>query len=113
MKYRIKTSDSFDKEVKRLSKRYRSIGQDVYDLYAEILANPTLGTDLGRGLRKIRMRITSKGRGKSGGARVISFTVIVSVGETEVNLLYIYDKAEREDITSAEIEALLKQNGLI
>ena len=61
-----------------------------------------LGTDLGGGLRKIRMRIASKGKGKSGGARVITFTVIVAVDETEVNLLYIYDKAERSTVTAVE-----------
>ena len=114
MQYKTKIATTFKKEFKRLYKRYPSLEQDVKNLREEILAHPTtIGTDLGSGLRKIRMRITSKGRGKSGGARVISFTVIVSVEETEVNLLYIYDKAEREDITSAEIEALLKQNGLI
>lgn len=43
--------------------------------------------------------IASKGKGKSGGARVITFTVIVSVEETEINLLYIYDKAERQAIS--------------
>lgn len=112
MKYRIKSSDSFDKEVKRLGKRYRSIVQDVRDLCADILTNPTLGTDLGGGLRKIRMRIASKGRGKSGGARVITCTVVVAVDEADINLLYIYDKAERESITPAEIETLLVQNNL-
>ena len=76
------------------------------------MSNPQLGTDLGRGLRKIRMAITSKGRGKSGGARVITFTVVVAIDETDINLLYIYDKAERENITMKEIEMLLERNGL-
>ena len=76
------------------------------------MANPNLGTDLGGGLRKIRMSIASKGRGKSGGARVITFSVIISVEETEVNLLTIYDKSERESISRAEIEHLLEKNGL-
>jgi hypothetical protein len=60
----------------------------------------------------VRMRISSKGRGKSGGARVISFTVVVAIDETEINLLYIYDKAERESISLKEIEELLRKNGL-
>ena len=77
-----------------------------------LYANPQLGTDLGGGLRKIRMAITSKGRGKSGGARVITFTVVVAVEETEINLLYIYDKAERASISRKEIEELLRKNGL-
>lgn len=76
------------------------------------MANPNLGTDLGGGLRKIRMAIVSKGRGKSGGARVITFSVIISVEETEVNLLTIYDKSERESVSRAEIEHLLEKNGL-
>ena len=63
--------------------------------------NPHLGTDLG-GLCKIRMAITSKGRSKSGGARVIPFTRFVAVDETEINLLYIYDKTERESIPRME-----------
>ena len=78
----------------------------------ELEANPNLGTDLGGGLRKIRMAIASKGRGKSGGARVITFSVIISVEETEINLLTIYDKSEREPISRAEIEQLLEKNGL-
>ena len=112
MEYRIKTARSFEKELKRLGKRYASITDDYACLLDELHANPQLGTDLGGGLRKIRMRIASKGKGKSGGARVITFTVIAAVDETEVNLLYIYDKAERNNITAKEIDELLRKNGL-
>ena len=98
MNYRIKTSHSFDKEMKRLGKRYASMIEDYASLLDELERNPRLGTDLGGGLRKIRMAIASKGRGKSGGS--------------EVNLLYIYDKAERESISIKEIEGLLRKNGL-
>ena len=58
------------------------------------------------------MKITSKGKGKSGGARVISFTVIVSEQDALLNLLYLYDKSERSSISSQEIEELLRKNGL-
>lgn len=58
------------------------------------------------------MRIASKGKGKSGGARVITFTVVVAVEETEINLLYIYDKAERSTISKSNLEKLLRQNDL-
>lgn len=112
MKYSVKPSESFLKESKRLKKRYPSILSDITALQEEILANPALGTDLGNGLRKIRMRITSKGRGKSGGARVITFTVVVAVEEAEINLLYIYDKAERSTVSAGEIEELLRKNEL-
>ncbi len=110
MEYRIKTSKAFDREIKRLSKRYHSMADDYERLLNEIEGNPHLGTDLGGGLRKIRMAITSKGRGKSGGARVITFTVVVSVAEAEINLLYIYDKAERSSISKKEIAQLIAEN---
>ena len=95
MKYRLKFQHTFEKEAKRLGKRYMSMKSDIASLSEELLANPHLGTDLGGGLRKIRMAITSKGKGKSGGARVISFTVVVAV-----------------EISKKEIEELLRLNGL-
>ena len=107
----IKTSLPFDKELKRLRKRYRSIPEDYATLLAELNENPLLGVDLGGGLRKIRMRISSKGKGKSGGARVISLNVIIATNQTEINLLYIYDKSERESITRTEIEEILRKCG--
>ncbi len=65
----------------------------------------------GGGLRKIRMSISSKGEGKSGGARVVTFTVVVSVDETEINLIFLYDKAERSTIQKKDILELLRKNG--
>lgn len=100
------------KEAKRLNKKYASFSDDYEKLLVELEANPSLGTDLGGGLRKIRMQITSKGKGKSGGARVITFTVIASMEEAEINLLYIYDKSERANITKEEIKELLVKNRL-
>lgn len=112
MEYKVKTTKTFEKEIKRLSKHYASIADDYAQLLNDLYANPQLGTDLGGGLRKVRMRITSKVKGKSGGARVITFTVVVAVEESEINLLYIYDKSERESITHNEIDELLRKNGL-
>lgn len=59
------------------------------------------------------MAIQSKGKGKSGGARVITYTIITKIEETEINLLYIYDKSERDSISATEIKELLKQNGFL
>ena len=108
---RIEVLPSFLKEFKRLKKKYRSIVDDVKDLRTELESNPLLGTDIGGGLRKIRMRIKSKGKGKSGGARVITFNVLASVDETEINLLYIYDKSDMESISERELRQLLFDNG--
>lgn len=112
MRVVIETTKSFDREFKRFAKHYASFLSDMKRLTEEIKANPQLGTDLGGGVRKIRLQITSKGKGKSGGARVISLTVYAATTETTVNLLYIYDKSERSSISAKEIETLLKQNGL-
>lgn len=54
------------------------------------------------------MTISSKGKGKSHGARVIYHT-IVSVNEGCIWLLSIYDKAERESISDNELKQLLKE----
>lgn len=75
MNYRIYTFPSFAREVKRLSKRYKSLKSDLLTLANELQTNPTLGVDLGGGLRKVRMAIPSKGQGKSGGARVITLVL--------------------------------------
>lgn len=112
MNYKIVLDAPFRKEVKRLAKKYRSLKKDLEELQEELLTNPQAGTDLGNGLRKVRMAIASKGRGKSHGARVITFTVVVAIEESEINLLTIYDKAERESITRQEIEALLREADL-
>lgn len=112
MNYNILVKPTFEREAKRMSKHYASFKKDYENLINELEQNPLSGTDLGGGLRKIRMCITSKGKGKSGGARVITFTVIVAVDEAEINLIYIYDKAERSSITAKELEELLRKNGL-
>lgn len=88
--------------------------QDISDFFLdELEQNPFQGSELGNGLRKIRMAITSKGKGKSGGARVITVTAIVSVDETNVTLLTIYDKSDRETIKDSELKKILKKNGLL
>ena len=112
MNYRLEASATFKRNIKNLGKRYASITDDYARLLDELEKNPGLGADLGGGLRKIRMAITSKGHGKRGGARVITFTVIVSVEEAVINLLTIYDKSERESISRSEILALLEKNSL-
>ena len=110
MNYRINILTGFAKEFKRLSKHYHSLKDDLITLQKELIENPTSGADLGKGLRKVRMAIRSKRKGKSHGARVITYTIILSVEEGVINLLYIYDKAEKENITAKELETLLKRH---
>lgn len=109
MNYSIKTIPPFLKELKRLGKKYHSIKQDYAKLLDELEANPSVGADLGGGIRKVRMTIGSENRGKSHGARVITFTYAVDEAEGIITLLFIYDKEERESISKAEIEQLLQE----
>ncbi len=102
---------SFKKELKRLKKKYRTIGQDYLKLIDELENNPYIGTDLGKGVRKVRMAITDKGKGKSHGARVITYTdAIVSIEEGVVYLLTIYDKADQSTISDKEIAELIPED---
>lgn len=102
--------ETFDRAFKRLSKRYRSLNQDAEELIDELEESPLLGADLGRGLRKVRMAIASKEKGKSHGARVITYTeaIVCTDNEGTVVLLTIYDKADRDSISMTEINELLR-----
>ena len=113
MNYEFVTYPTFIRELKRLSKRYISLKKDLERLEEELHKNPHLGTDLGNGFRKIRLAISAKGKGKRGGARVITFTIIVSAQQTTVGLIYIYDKSESENITNKELRELMRRNGLL
>lgn len=85
-------TEEFLRQAKRLSKRYRSLADDIDNLQHELIRNPNIGTDLGGGKHKIRLAIKSKGRGKSGGLRIITLVVTVELSNTCINLLTIYDK---------------------
>jgi mRNA-degrading endonuclease RelE of RelBE toxin-antitoxin system len=97
--------DRFKREAKRLCKKYASLEDEVNELAAELRTNPTKGTPIGRSCYKIRLAIKSKGKGKSGGARVITYYYIH--GST-VYLLSIYDKAELSNISEGKIAELLQ-----
>jgi len=110
MSYKIISSIKFNRYIKRLAKRYKSLAYDLMDLRAELQANPQAGEPLGRDCYKVRMSIAAKNKGKSGGARVI--TCVKIVGET-VYLLTIYDKSEQDSILDNERDDLLRENGLL
>lgn len=105
MSFEIVYTDAFAIEVKKLSKKYRSLKDDLEKLITELEVNPSLGTPIGKNCYKIRLAIGSKGKGKSSGARVITHIHIV---QNVVYLLSIYDKSEKECIPDKEILELLK-----
>lgn len=112
MNCKIIVTDDFLRNLKHLAKKYKSIKTDVAKLGEDLRSNPTQGADLGNGIRKVRMAITSKGKGKSGGTRVITYNVLVAADDTDIMLLSIYDKSEKSTITDAEIQELRRKNGI-
>ena len=112
MTCKISATPDFAKELKRLSKRYPSIKEDYRHFLDELRKDPTSGTQLGKNLRKVRFAITSKGKGKSGGARVITHTIIIETQGADITLVTIYDKSDRSDISDKELRDLIKRNGL-
>lgn len=103
---KVRMSEDFRAAYKRLKKRHKSLEQDFEQLLASLLQNPMQGVDLDGGARKVRLAITSKGRGKSGGARVI---IRVRIVRDELQLLYIYDKSDFENISDAYLRDVLKR----
>ena len=108
----IETSPRFERELKALKSRYHSVKKDYKDFLDSLHKNPLQGASLGKGVRKVRMAITDKGKGKSGGARVLTYTALVAEEEGKLLLLTIYDKSERSTMTNKEIKALMKQCGI-
>ncbi len=108
MKVTIIPTAEFDRRFKKLAKKYKSLLNDYLTLSKELKNNPFQGVDLGGGVRKIRMTIASKGKGKSGGARVLTLNVLVS-DDAEVTLLTIYDKNEIENVSDEYIQWLVSE----
>lgn len=101
MSFEISYTPQFAKALKRLRKRYKSIIDDVNSLVLSLKEDPFQGVNLGNNLRKIRLAITSKGKGKSGGARMITYNLVISENSGTVYLMTIYDKSEKESISDA------------
>ena len=89
MNYEIIITKTFKRDFKPLFKKYRSLLDDLEQFKDELLKNPTMGEDSGGNTRKIRMAIASKNKGKSGGARVITFDVVVDFDNTDIYLITI------------------------
>lgn len=109
MEVDILVGQEFKRQFKRLAKKYHSLRDDFAEWKKEILKNPLVGDDLGNGVRKIRMAIEAKGKGKSGGARILTLNVKVSEDGLSVILLTIYDKGEISNVKDEYIKYLIEQ----
>ena len=108
MSFKVSTTAEFESDAKILQKRHRSFKNDLKDLIISLEENPFQGVELSPGIRKIRMAIASKGRGKSGGARVITYTVIAAEMEGKVYLMSVYDKADFSTVDLSVLKEIVK-----
>ena len=103
--YKVKSIEVFERQAKKLVKKYPSLKSELLALIQKLKQDPSQGTSLGKNCYKIRLSIKSKGKGKSGGARVITHIV---VSDSSVFLLSIYDKSDKENLTDKELKELLE-----
>lgn len=105
MSFEIIATEPFERKLKRLAKKYRSISTDLAPLIQQLEISPNLGTPIGKDCYKIRIAISSKNKGKSGGARLITYVRVINKA---VFLMDIYDKSEQPDISDTELNYLLE-----
>ncbi|MDR2086400.1 MAG: type II toxin-antitoxin system RelE/ParE family toxin [Dysgonamonadaceae bacterium] len=104
MTYTVKSIPQFEREAKRLVKKYPSLKNELKEIVGVLKKDPEKGTSLGNNVFKIRLAIASKGKGKRGGARIITY---YKTGEGSVYLLSIYDKGKKDTVSDNEIQKLL------
>jgi len=109
MNYRIVATPDFDRKLKKIVKKHKGIKADLAKLINLLKTEPTMGDDLGGNLYKIRLSIANTNKGKSGGARVITFVVFV---EEVVYLADIYLKSDVDTVDVKVINQHLKNDGL-
>lgn len=110
MNFSVYTTPDFKKLYIKLYKKYPSLKSDLQELIEILSVNPKTGIYLGHGVYKIRLAISSKGKGKSAGARIITYLI---ERNNEVYLVYIYDKSQLENITKEQIFNLIEKAGLL
>ncbi|ATA81394.1 toxin [Capnocytophaga leadbetteri] len=111
MIYKFEVSLPFKKEFKALFKKYKSLDKDIQNLRTEIENDPNIGVTIAEGIKKIRLKITSKGSGKSGGARVIIQELDIIIEEEDAkSILFvcIYDKSEYDSVDINIIKEIIE-----
>ena len=109
MIFKIEATPNFARELKPLLKKYPSLKTEIRELEEKLRLEPTSGIPPGKNCYKIRLAIASKGRGKSGGARIITYVII---DDKTVFLVSVYDKSEKGDISEIDLQKYFKTDSL-
>lgn len=105
MAYSVIPTPNFQREFKKLFKKFPSLKEDLTVLANSLVEKPFQGSEIFKNCYKVRLAIKSKGKGKSGGARLITF---IRISGERIYLLSIYDKGEKETVTDTFLKQLLK-----
>jgi mRNA-degrading endonuclease RelE of RelBE toxin-antitoxin system len=106
MNYNVIPTPTFKSQAKRLIKKFPSLKKELSDLNFILSQTPDSGTPLGNDTFKVRLAVKSKGKGKSGGMRIITFKINKN---KEIYLLTIYDKSEIASIDDRAIKFIVRQ----
>lgn len=105
MSFNVVATEPFARKLKKLAKKYKSFKKDLTPIVEQLADEPTMGTPIGKDCYKIRISITSKSKGKSGGARLITYVRVI---KNNVYLLDIYDKSNKATISDKELKLLIE-----
>lgn len=111
MNWKIDPTDDFIRQAKKLSKKYKSLKDDLNNFKEELIKNPFQGVELTPGIRKIRMAIKSKGGGKSKGARIITLTYSIDQDNGQIVMLLIYDHNQADTVDARLVKKIAVELG--
>lgn len=99
----------FAKDAKPFLKKFHSFGETLQLLEKELLENPRIGDSYGSNIYKIRVADESKGKGKRGGFRVITYLVDESEDSTHIYMITVFDKSEESTMKKKVVEEIIKR----
>ncbi|MCS3732959.1 mRNA-degrading endonuclease RelE of RelBE toxin-antitoxin system [Mucilaginibacter dorajii] len=102
----------FLKKAKRLLKKYHTLQNSLPHLESMLLVNPRIGDSYGDNIYKVRLADESKGKGKSGGFRVITYVIEETQTSTNIYLITIFDKSEESSIDKKDVREIIKSQNL-
>ena len=98
-------SDEFKKSAKKLSKRYKSLKNDLQSFTSSLIENPRQETELTSSVYKVRIKNSDNNKGKSAGYRIITYIIT----NNEILLVNIFSKSDIPNISDEEIDLIIKQ----
>lgn len=112
MKNKVLLTAFFLRKAKRLLKKYHTLQNSLKNLENALLLDPKMGITYGSNIYKVRLADGSKGKGKSGGFRVITYVIEETEESTNIYLITIFDKSEEASINKDDIKEILRTEGL-